>query len=464
MISETGTLALHANEEKHSPPQDDLSRTNLWQGVLILHLLVWLSFFTGCHSRTKDLEGKTFRPINEAAAVFWDRQTTESAELLRSLVDEFNQQWNGLPIKIERSGNYADIFRKVTAGIHAGLLPALAVSYESMTMEYIPLGAVCNLDAWINHPVYGFKEEELNDFYLNILSTNRFEKYGNSFYSFPFAKSLLILYFNKKVLTEAGIPAPPTTWEEFIEQCRTIKGKTGRYAHAVHADCSTVNGIIFSMGGEVVRQNETLYNSQEALAVFRIYETLTREKLAYLISPNTYEDNVAFAKDEIAFVLRSSSGLSDMLTLMEGDSERWGVAPIPQANPEKPATVLYGPNVCIFNTNEAQKAAAWSFIKYFTEPTISVRWSLETGYLPVRKSALEHPDMKKHWEQWPYNKVPYDCLPFAKPEPNLAGWQHVRDLVARVVTEIMTGGLSAENAALRLKREADAALNRAMLQ
>lgn len=409
-------------------------------------------------SRTGDT---AFQPLNPDSAVFWDRQTMESAELLRSLVDDFNKGWKGLPVKVERAGSYTDIFRKVTAGINAGVLPAMAASYESMTSEYITLGAVRNLDGLVTGAETGLSAEELNDFFPGVLETNRFPEYGNSYYSFPFAKSILMLYFNKKVLAEAGIAALPETWEEFLTQCRQVKQRTGKFAHAVQADCSTLNGMIFSMGGEVVQGRKTLYNSERALAVFKLYETLAREELAYLIAPGTYEDNVALAKDSIAFVLRTSSALADMKLLMEGDLERWGVKRIPQKDPAQPSTVLYGPNVCLFNIGDEQVKASWAFVKHFTTPEVSVRWALETGYMPVRKSALQHPDMLAFWEEWPYNREPYDCLPIAKPEPNIAGWQQVRDFAARAVTEIMTGIYDAETAARILKESADQALARA---
>ena len=100
-------------------------------------------------------------------------------------------------------------------------------------------------------------------------------------------------------------------------------------------------------------------------------------------------------------------------------------------------------------------------MKYFTQSEVSVRWALATGYLPVRKSAHEHPDMRAYWDQWGYNRAPYDCLPYARPEPNIAGWQQVRDIVARGVTEIMTGVRDAESAAREVQQSASEALDRA---
>lgn len=44
------------------------------------------------------------------------------------------------------------------------------------------------------------------------------ERYGVSFYFMGYT-----MVYNKRVLEESGIDAPPVTWDEFIEDCKTIK-------------------------------------------------------------------------------------------------------------------------------------------------------------------------------------------------------------------------------------------------
>ena len=73
--------------------------------------------FAGCGKPAGPVSAAGFAPLDAEAALLWDRQTTESGQLLRTIGDEFNQQWKGLPIKIERAGSYGEIFRKTTASI-----------------------------------------------------------------------------------------------------------------------------------------------------------------------------------------------------------------------------------------------------------------------------------------------------------------------------------------------------------
>jgi len=144
--------------------------------------------------------------------------------------------------------------------------------------------------------------------------------------------------------------------------------------------------------------------------------------------------------------------------LMAARPDEWGMAMIPQADPADPKTVLYGPNICIFNTTEEQQKTAWGFVKHFTSRDTSVRWSLASGYVPIRKSAANHPDIQKYWGMWPYNRAAYDCLQYAKAEPNLAGWQEVRTLVERAESAVISKLKTGRQAAQDLKLQADTAL------
>ena len=417
-------------------------------------VLLLLALLAGCGAPPG------FEPIDPAAAVFWDRQSTESGALLRQIAAEFNAQYDGIPIKIERTGGYGDIFRKVSASIQARRLPSMAVSYESMTSEYLRTGAVAALDPFLQDPETGFTQAELADFFPVVLETNTFPEFGGKMYSFPFAKSVLMLFFNKSVLGQAGIAAPPRSWDQFIEQCRAVKNATGKPAYALSVDCSTVSAMIYSKGGELVRGRQTRYDAPESIEVFELIETLAKEKLAYQITPGSFDDNMAFARDQVAFTLRTSASREPIAMLKQGDMESWGIAPLPQANPERPATVLFGPNITLFNTTPDQQRAAWAFVKYFTATPVSARWALGTGYLPIRKSAADHPDVQAAWGEWEYNRAAYDSLAFARPEPNIRGWQQVRDLVERAETEVLSGIKTAREAALDLKRAADQVLAR----
>jgi ABC-type glycerol-3-phosphate transport system substrate-binding protein len=402
---------------------------------------------------------KTFEPIEANKAVVWDRQTTETAAFLRDIVGEFNKGRTGVPLDAQYIGGYSEIFRKVTASIEAGKLPAMAASYESMTSEYIKAGAVAELDPFVKDPKLGYTDADLQDFFPVVMEINRYPQFDNRMYSFPYTKSVLMLYFNETVLKSAGLDGtPPRTWGDFLAQCRAVTQKTGKPAYALNVDASTVDGMIYSMGGDLLNGNTTLFDQPPAIKTFELLETLAKEKLCYQITPQTFDDEAAFSQNQVAFYIRTSSGRTSVLRLMQGKTEGWGIAMLPQADPNNPHTVLFGANVCIFNVPKEQQTAAWEFVKFFTSPDVNVRWALATGYVPIRKSAANDPRMQAFWNEWKYNRAAYDCLPFARPEPKLAGWQKVRTQIEKAETAVLTGLQPARDAATHLKKEADQAL------
>ena len=106
-----------------------------------------------------------------------------------------------------------------------------------------------------------------------------------------------------------------------------------------------------------------------------------------------------------------------------------------------------------------QTAAAWAFVKWFTRPDISARWSAGTGIFRCA-GARWRPVLKRLWESGRRKsalRLPVLC----QVEPNAAGWQEVRDIVARALLSVLTGTNTAADAIKEVKPQADAALRRA---
>ena len=57
----------------------------------------------------------------------------------------------------------------------------------------------------VRDPEIGLSHEDLNDFFPGMIETNVYPQLDGKMYSFPFTKSVLMMYFNKRVLRSAGI-------------------------------------------------------------------------------------------------------------------------------------------------------------------------------------------------------------------------------------------------------------------
>jgi multiple sugar transport system substrate-binding protein len=139
----------------------------------------------------------------------------------------------------------------------------------------------------------------------------------------------------------------------------------------------------------------------------------------------------------------------------------WAMSVIPQSkeNPT-PRTVLFGANVCVFKNTDARQKAAWKFIEYFVSKDVTAFWATRTGYLPVRKSAIEVPLLKEFLKKHSATQQTVDAIPYAYPEPSVRGWQEVRSAIERIISDIIAKRQTPEQSAQTLQEDATHILSR----
>jgi ABC-type glycerol-3-phosphate transport system substrate-binding protein len=396
------------------------------------------------------------RPVE---VVFWHTQAGSNAEALNKIISDFEATNPLIRIKAEYVGDYTQLYQKIMAAIQAGSPPDMAVSYESMVAEYMKAGVVVPLDEYVGSKRYGLSKESFEDIFPGYIETNRFPQFGGKLLSFPFTKSNLMLYYNLDMIRAAGFKGPPRTWDEFIEQCIGVSKRLGKKGYALSVDPSMVHGMIYSFGGRLVSPDgrRTYFDSPESIMAFKVLERLAKSGAIYQIRPGSRDDENDFANQRVAFVIRSSTGRPFLQKLI-GKRFRWGMGLIPQGKPGNKVTVMFGANICIFKTGPEKQLACWEFIKYFTDRERTAYWATVTGYMPVRRSALREKVFRDFLSADPVNRAGIEVLPYARPEPNVPGWQQVRQLVADAETSVITGKATAEEAARRLAREANAVL------
>jgi sn-glycerol 3-phosphate transport system substrate-binding protein len=65
---------------------------------------------------------------------------------------------------------------------------------------------------------------------------------------------------------------------------------------------------------------------------------------------------------------------------------------------------------------EEKRPAAMKYLAFATSLESTVYWAQHTGYMPVRKSALEDPTMVSYFEEFPQFKTAVEQLPMTQPQ------------------------------------------------
>jgi multiple sugar transport system substrate-binding protein len=360
--------------------------------------------------------------------VFWHTQTGPNEAKLKEVIAGFQQKYPNITVDAQYQGNYTDTYKKINAAIIGGGLPDISVAYPSMVSEFQQADVVLALDDYINSQKYGLTREELSDFFEPFLAESRYPEYGNKYYSFPFTKSVLVMYYNADRLKAEGLKVPET-WDEFRAAAKKLSQGDAK-GYAIRIDASTFKGMIFSRGGKVISDDQKTwkFNEQPGIDALTMLQEMVREGSAYQVA-KANDDQADFAQQKTFFTLGSTAGIP-FYDQAVGGRFQWGIANIPHAPGVAPQTVLYGGSITVFKTTPQKQLAAWLFIKYFSSPEVTADWATASGYMPVRKSAANSEVVKKKIAQFPpYGVALNQVVPTSKAEESVPGSQDTRPLI-----------------------------------
>jgi multiple sugar transport system substrate-binding protein len=371
--------------------------------------------------------------------------------------------------------------------LQGGTPVEVSTAYENMVAEYMRGNAVVNLDDYVKDPTLGYSKEGLDDIFPAYLEGLRFPQYGNQLLSFPFTKSLVVMYVNEEVLQRANVKLPPNgawTWPDFAQAVQaasradrslivdqeignvTDPSRLRTYGWANYPSASTINAWAYSRGGSMLTADnkQVRFNEPPYLDSFQLTEDTFKRQFAYN-PPRQPGSDFDFASNRYAFIHQSSTSRPFLRRVLKDNGREqlpWRITSVPQKDPGKAATVQYGANIAIFRTTDIKQAAAWLFVKWFTERDQDVQWSITSSYMPIRKSSSEHPTLKAYWEKDdPQGKQAFDLAKTARPEPNIRGTEDIRTVIQNALQEVMEGKKSSKAALEEATRQANQLLQTA---
>jgi len=378
----------------------------------------------------------------------WHALTSDPQKgALESAVKKFNEtNGKGITVQAVVQGNYTQLYQKTLGAIQAGALPELAHAYESFVADYTKADVVVDLDAYVNSKKNGLDQASKDDIYKPYFDTNRFAQYQNKLLSFPFTKSLALMYTNLDVLKAAGIDKAPATWQEWEQAVqkatkKDANGKTTQYGYAGTSDASYFNAMVLSRGGKLMNDdNKTVaWSGKEGLETLQMLKRLYDGGYAY--TPTNFDWQNDFAQNKLAFTFASTSSRPFIAAAMK-TPVNWQVSPPPGNK-----TVMFGANVTVFKSTPQKQLASWLFIKWFSDQDQTADWGTKSYYMPVRKSAATNEALKSYWtSKDPQGKQAYEAIGNSIPEPNVRGQQDIRDVITNMYVSVMTGKASPEQA------------------
>src|SRR6267378_5823860 len=353
----------------------------------------------------------------------WHALSGAQQVALDAMVKTYNAtNGKGITVTALNQGGYTQLYQKTLGAIQAGALPELAHAYESFVADYMKADVVVDLGAYRDSAKNGLAKASQDDIYKSYYDTNTFPQYGNRLLSWPFTKSLAVMYVNNDILKELGKPIPKT-WDEFE-------------ATAVAATKKDASGKVTRYGFAF---NTVAWNGKEGVAVLQMYDRMNKNGSGY--SPKSFDFQSDLATGKLAFFFSTTSTVPFMKDLADKAPFSWSIANLPQAatDPAKAKTVQFGANVAVFKSTPEKQLASWLFIKWMSDTDQSALFASTSYYMPVRKTAAESQTLKDYWAKVPQGKQGFDLIQYSTPEPNIRGQQDIRDVIFNMITEVITG-------------------------
>ncbi|OQO89438.1 extracellular solute-binding protein [Saccharomonospora piscinae] len=376
---------------------------------------------------------------------FWDTSdATSESPAYKELVTRFEEQYPNITVEyVNVPFDGADDKFKTAAQSGDGA-PDVMRTDVGWTSTFAALGYLQPLD--------GTPALDNADDYLQVpMESNVYE--GKT-YGVPQVTDTLALLYNKDHFEQAGIDAPPATWDELRETASTleeeISGTTGVF---LNADSYFLLPFVYGEGADYVdtEAERITIDSPEVSAAVETVQELTADGVGTTdTSANKYTNMQDGFKDgSVSMIINGPWSVSDTLSGDAfSDAADLGVAPVP-AGPQDQGGPVGGHNYTVY-AGSPDLAASYLFVRFLNSAESQAHVAAENNTLPTRGSVYDNEDVAANEVIAAFEEP----LTQAKPRPAAPGAGTLYDLFTPFYEQILGGQASVEDGLAQAQRKA----------
>lgn len=328
---------------------------------------------------------------DENKIVFWSNHPGSSRDLEVEMINEFEKQNPDLHVELVDGGaNYEELAQKFNAALAGSDLPDVIVASDVTWFNFALNDATTPLDdLW--------KSENINsDSYVDTLRDDY--KYGDKHYGVPYSRSTNLMYWNTDDLKAAGLPTDrgPQTWQEFADWADKLKAKTGHAVLVIPDGSSYLDwyfqGMVWAFGGAYSDEWKPTFSDPKTIEAAKFLQDQVKKGNIEIGTDPT----VTFGNGNASALLESTGSLGG---LTKSATIPFITTYLPGPGP---SAATGGAGLAVPNgISDARKKNAVKFIDFMTNTENTIKFSQATGYMPVRKDALDNADERKFLDDNP---------------------------------------------------------------
>jgi multiple sugar transport system substrate-binding protein len=259
----------------------------------------------------------------------------------------------------------------------------------------------------------------------------------------PQNASSLVVYYNRKLFQDAGVPFPRDgwLWKDFSEAALKLTkdvdgdGKTDVYGVGFEPYLIRIAPFVWQTGGDIVddlHHPTTLTLDQRgaatALAFLKLLHT-RYQAVPPQTEAMTEDADTRFARGGLGMLLQSRRYTATLRPIKDLD---WDVGPLPMR--QKNHTVLHADAYCMAKDSGA-KDAAYRFVEFALSPAGAEILARSGRTVPAVKSIAESPVFLDPTQRPQSARVFLDSIPFMRRTPNTPEWNEVEARVDPLLEE-----------------------------
>jgi len=348
---------------------------------------------------------------------YWHAMARANEDALKRLTDRFNAQQHDVHVSLSAAASYTDNFTRFKAGLSTGVLPDLYQGDDTTLQSMIDSRAVVPVASCL-----AADHATTSDLIPRVAA---YYTVQGVLWPMPFNDSNLVLYYNKRAFTAAGLdPAkPPVTLADVKTDSQQIVSRhAAKFGIAIKTDSPIIEHWLAKAGhtlvnngnGRNARATKVTFDDATGVSLFQWLDDMVSSKLALSTGTSELNHYLAVGSGSAAMTIDTSAALGTVTQLFaagEYKSVELGVAPMPgPASPDGGVLVGGAGNYIVNRSSPEKQAAAYEFAKYLASAPVQSQWAAATGYVPVSKSAVTLAPLAQWYEQHPEYKVAYDQL------------------------------------------------------
>lgn len=390
---------------------------------------------------------------------FWYGLGGKLGENMQALIEKFNASQQEVIVKPVVQADYSETEQKLQAAIASGDVPAAVLSSNH---EWARKGYYAPLDELISADPSFNKDDVIETF----LKQGQVE--GQQFF-LPMYGTTQVMYYRLDAFEKHGYtPEDLTTWEALAEAAATMTEKTGGettfYGWEPMWGKDNMIDAVYSKGGSILSEDgkTVLIDSPEWVETWDSFRKWIHEdKIMRIHSGGQgweywYKTIDDVMKGKAAGYTGSSGDQGDLDFSIVGAMEQPGWE---GKGPAKPIASAIQAGIPAKASPEQQEAA-FKWFSFFMSPENTAFWSMNTGYIAVRESALEDPTFVAYSEENPQSMIPLKQAAHASEPFNDPTGGKINDALSIAADKVQISDVPAAEALAEAKETAQRELDK----